>query len=162
MQELRQGLPDGAQALRLTIQLLVAAVLGAIIGIQRELIGKAAGLRTHMLVSVGAALFVISGAEYGMSSADLSRVIQGLATGIGFIGGGAILKLSEERQITGLTTAAGIWLTCAVGVAVGLGRWGSAVIGAVLSWIILAGIGKLEIVAEGSKAGTGNGKEKKK
>ena len=68
----------------------------------------------------------------------------GLATGLGFIGGGAILKLSEERRITGLTTAAGLWMTCAVGVAVGLGRFGSALIGVVLAWIILALLGRLE------------------
>jgi putative Mg2+ transporter-C (MgtC) family protein len=71
-------------------------------------------------------------------------VIQGLATGLGFIGGGAILKLSEERQITGLTTAAGIWMTAAVGVAAGLGRLGSAVVGTALAWIILSVLGKLE------------------
>ena len=69
---------------------------------------------------------------------------KGLATGLGFIGGGAILKLSDERRITGLTTAAGLWMTCAVGVAVGLGRFGSALIGVVLAWIILALLGRLE------------------
>ncbi|TLD41077.1 MAG: Mg(2+) transport ATPase protein C [Candidatus Jettenia ecosi] len=74
-----------------------------------------------MLVALGASLFVLISLEFGMSSSDLSRVIQGLATGIGFIGGGAILKLTKEREITGLTTAAGIWLTAAVGVAVGVG-----------------------------------------
>ena len=74
----------------------------------------------------------------------LIAVGTGLATGLGFIGGGAILKLSDERRITGLTTAAGLWMTCAVGVAVGLGRFGSALIGVVLAWIILALLGRLE------------------
>lgn len=87
--------------------------------------GKPAGLRTHMLVALGSALFVVASLEFGMSSSDLSRVIQGLATGIGFIEGGAIFKLNEEREITGLTTAAGIWLTAAVGVAVGDGALGN-------------------------------------
>jgi putative Mg2+ transporter-C (MgtC) family protein len=83
-----------------------------------------------------------------MSSSDLSRVIQGLTTGIGFIGGGAILKLSEHREVQGLTTAAGIWLTAAVGVAVGLGRWGSAALSVVLTWIILAILGQIEYRSE--------------
>ncbi len=87
----------------------------AVIGWERERIGKPAGLRTHMLMSLGSARFVLRAAEAGMAIADLSRVIQGLAAGIGFIGGGAILKLPDEHQIDGLTTAAGIWLTAAVG-----------------------------------------------
>lgn len=97
-----------------------------------------------MLVSVGAALFVLACLEAGMSPNELSRVIQGMATGIGFLGGGAILKLSAEREISGLTTAAGIWLTAGVGVTVGLGHWGLASIGALLTWLILAVLFKLE------------------
>jgi putative Mg2+ transporter-C (MgtC) family protein len=79
-----------------------------------------------------------------MDSADISRVVQGIATGIGFIGGGAILKLAAEQEIKGLTTAAGIWMTAAVGVAAGLGRWGSAAIGVLLTWIILSILYKFE------------------
>ena len=105
-----------------------------------------------MLVALGAALFVIASLESGMSSSDLSRVIQGLATGIGFIGGGAILKLTEEREITGLTTAAGIWLTAAVGVAAGLGRWGSAALSVILTWLILAIMGQIEYRSEKREA----------
>jgi putative Mg2+ transporter-C (MgtC) family protein len=97
-----------------------------------------------MLVALGAALFVIAPLEYGMSASDLSRVVQGLATGIGFLGAGAILKLVDDREITGLTTAAGIWLTAAIGVAVGLGRWGSAALGVALTWLILAVLGRVE------------------
>lgn len=143
MQEMMAGLPDGEQMARIVIRLVAAALFGAIVGIQREHAGKPAGVRTHMLVALGAALFVISGLEFGMDSADLSRVIQGLATGIGFIGGGAILKLAAEREVEGLTTAAGIWMTAAVGVAAGLGRWGSAGLGVVLTWIILSIIGEI-------------------
>lgn len=148
LKELIVGLPDTPQMVRGAIRLIAAALLGAVIGIQRERLGKPAGLRTHMLVALGSALFVVTSLEFGMSSSDLSRVIQGLATGIGFIGGGAILKLSEEREITGLTTAAGIWLTAAVGVAVGMGRWGTAALSVVLTWIILAVIGQIEYQRE--------------
>jgi putative Mg2+ transporter-C (MgtC) family protein len=143
MQELTDGLPDGAQMARVVIRMLAAALFGAIVGIQRERAGKPAGVRTHMLVALGAALFVISGQETGMDSADISRVVQGLATGIGFIGGGAILKLTAQREVEGLTTAAGIWMTAAVGVAAGLGRWGTAGLGVVLTWIILSIIGEI-------------------
>ena len=78
-----------------------------------------------------------------MSPSDLSRVIQGTAAGIGYIGAGAILKLTQEREITGLTTAAGIWMTAAVGAAVGLGRWDSAALGGILTWIILSFVGQI-------------------
>lgn len=126
------------------IRLLVAMLLGAIIGFQRERAGKPAGLRTHMLVAMGSALFVLGGSAAGMSMSDLSWVIQGLATGIGFIGAGAILKLREEREIEGLTTAAGIWMTAAAGVAAGLSRIGLAFLSVILTWIVLAMIGRIE------------------
>ncbi len=143
LEELTTGLPDAAQMARVIIRLIAAVLLGAVVGIQRERAGKSAGVRTHMLVAMGATLFVIACLEFGMSASDLSRVIQGLATGIGFIGGGAILKLTEEREVEGLTTAAGIWLTAGVGVAAGLGRWGSAALGVVLTLIILSIIGQI-------------------
>jgi putative Mg2+ transporter-C (MgtC) family protein len=149
--ELASGLPDAAQLARVSVRLLAAAVLGAVIGYEREAAGKAAGLRTHMLVSLGAALFVIGGLESGMDAEDLSRIIQGLATGIGFVGAGAILKLDEERKIRGLTTAAGIWLTAAVGVAAGLGRWGAAGVGVLLTWTILTGLVELERRAQAKR-----------
>lgn len=148
LKELTVGLPDTSEMARVAIRLIAAALLSAVIGIQRQRSGKAAGLRTHMLVALGSALFVVASLEFGMSSSDLSRVIQGLATGIGFIGGGAILKLSREREITGLTTAASIWLTAAVGVTVGMGRWGTAALSVVLTWIILAVIGQIEYRSE--------------
>lgn len=144
LDELANGLPDADALARIMVRLVLAALLGAVVGIQREKVGKPAGLRTHMLVSLGAALFVLAGIESGMAPNELSRVIQGLATGIGFLGGGAILKLSAEREISGLTTAAGIWLTAGVGVAVGLGHWGLAAIGALLTWLILAVLFRLE------------------
>jgi putative Mg2+ transporter-C (MgtC) family protein len=144
LEELAAGLPDARQFARIVIRLLMAMLLGGIVGFQREHTGKPAGLRTHMLVSLGAALFVISSAESGMTSADLSRVIQGLATGIGFLGGGAILKLSEEHKIRGLTSAAAIWMTAAIGVAVGLGRLWIAILSMLLTWFILAVVENIE------------------
>ena len=152
LNELASGLPDTSQLARVGVRLIAAALLGAVVGIQRERAGRAAGLRTHTLVSLGSALFVITGAEYGMTPSDLSRVIQGLAAGIGFIGGGAILKLTEEREITGLTTAASIWMTAAVGVAAGLGRWGSAMLGAILTLIVLSALVRLQSHDEGKQS----------
>lgn len=144
LEELTAGLPDESQMARILIRMTAAALLGAIVGIQRERMGKSAGIRTHMLVALGTTLFVIACLESGMSPSDLSRVIQGLAAGIGFIGAGAILKLRNEREITGLTTAAGIWMTAAIGVAVGLGRWGSAALGIILTWVILSIVAQLK------------------
>jgi putative Mg2+ transporter-C (MgtC) family protein len=152
LEELVAGLPDAAQVVRVLVRLVAAALFGAVIGLQRERAGKPAGLRTHMLVALGAALFVITAIESGISESDLARVIQGIATGIGFIGGGAILKLSEEREITGLTTAAGIWLTAAAGVAAGMGRWGAAALAVALTWIILAVLVRVEARIESRRA----------
>lgn len=153
LDELASGFPDLPQAVQVIARLVVAALLGAVIGLQREHIGKPAGLRTHMLVALAAALFVVSGVEYGMSASDLSRIIQGLAAGIGFIGAGAILKLPETRFVTGLTTAAGIWMTAAVGVAAGLGRWLSAGVSAALGWVILAILLRLSRKNQDDQAG---------
>ena len=90
-----------------------------------------------MLVSLGSAVLVLACSAVGMSMEGLSRVIQGIATGIGFVGAGSILKLSEERNIQGLTTAAGIWMTAAIGVAVGLGSLGVALLSTFFTLIIL-------------------------
>ncbi len=136
-QELTNGLPDGRQLATVLIRVVAAVLLGGIVGIEREKARKPAGLRTHILVSLGTAVVVLACAGSGMDMAGLSRVIQGIVTGIGFIGAGSILKLDEERDIRGLTTAAGLWLTAAVGVACGLGAIGVAIIGAVLALIIL-------------------------
>jgi putative Mg2+ transporter-C (MgtC) family protein len=144
VEELLAGLPDKNETIRVIIRLIAATVMGAAIGLQREQVGKPAGLRTHMLVSLGAAVFVIGCVQMGMDLDGLSRVIQGLATGIGFLGGGAILKLTSEKDIQGLTTAAGIWLTAALGVTVGLGGLGIACLGLVLAWIILAVLVRVE------------------
>jgi putative Mg2+ transporter-C (MgtC) family protein len=129
-------LPGVREVTQLLLRLGLAAGLGGLLGLQRELVGRAAGLRTHMLVALGSAFFVIIPMQAGMSIADLSRVLQGLTAGIGFLGAGTILK--RERQIEGLTTAASLWLTAAVGIAAGMGREMSAILGTGLAFIILA------------------------
>ncbi len=131
-------LGDVSDITRVCVRLLVALALGALLGYQRESAGSAAGLRTHMLVSMGSALFVLVPIQAGMQIEDLSRVIQGVIAGIGFLGAGAILKLQNEDQIKGLTTAAGIWLTSAIGIAAGLGMEMTAILSALLGWIVLA------------------------
>ena len=135
--ELSNGFPDRDRFVIVLIRVFAAVLLGAVVGIERERAGKPAGLRTHMLVSLGTAVVVIACTDAGMSFDGLSRVIQGIVTGIGFIGAGTILKLNEQREIQGLTTAAGLWMTAAIGVAVGLGILGVALIGTLVTVLIL-------------------------
>ena len=136
-QELTTGLPDRTRLAVLLIRVTAAVLLGGILGIEREKAGKPAGLRTHMIVCLGTAVVVLACTEVNMGLDGLSRVIQGIVTGIGFIGAGSILKLNEQREIQGLTTAAGLWITAAIGVAVGLGALGLAVIGTIVTLILL-------------------------
>jgi putative Mg2+ transporter-C (MgtC) family protein len=135
-------LPDAGHVTALAARLILAALLGGILGYEREQQGKAAGLRTHMLVALGAALFVLVPQQAGITDADLTRVLQGLVAGIGFLGAGAILK--DQGEIKGLTTAAGIWLTAAIGVAAGMGRQTTAVLSTFLALVILAAIPRVE------------------
>lgn len=143
-EELAAGFPEAEAMARITTRLIVAMIFGAVIGIQRERAGKPAGLRTHMLVALGAAVFIIASGEFGMNPDSISRVIQGLVTGIGFLGAGAILKLYDKRAVEGLTTAAGIWMTAALGVAVGLGRFGLALVATLLAWMTLSLVRQME------------------
>jgi putative Mg2+ transporter-C (MgtC) family protein len=122
---------------RVVLRLLIAALLGGLLGFQREQHGKEAGVRTHMLVALGSALFVLVPLQAGSGPEDISRVIQGVVAGVGFLCAGTILKVSED-QVRGLTTAAGIWLTAAIGIAVGLGRETTAVLSTFLALGILA------------------------
>jgi putative Mg2+ transporter-C (MgtC) family protein len=137
-------LPSPGQALRVLVRMILAVALGGVLGLQRTRSGKSAGLRTHMLVALGAALYALVPQEAGMKLADMSRVIQGIVTGIGFIGAGAILKQSEAHQIHGLTTAAGLWLTAALGMAAGMGREVTAILGTALAFVILSFFQDLE------------------
>ena len=126
------------------VRLLFAAALGGVLGYQREKVGKPAGMRTYMLVTVGAALFVIVPQLEGFGDDAMSRVLQGLITGIGFLGGGAIIKLTDKEEIKGLTTAAGIWLAAAIGIAVGFGRLGTAMLATVIAYLILSVVFRFE------------------
>jgi putative Mg2+ transporter-C (MgtC) family protein len=130
--------PDAREMTRITVRLVVAATLAGLLGYERRRRGKAAGLRTHILVALGAAVFTIAMLEAGGDSADVSRVIQGVAAGIGFVGAGAILKATDRGEIRGLTTAAGIWMTAGIGVAVGAGRFWLPVLATVLALVALA------------------------
>ena len=128
---------DAAGATRVVVRLTMAAILGAVIGYDRESQGKAAGLRTHMLVALGASLLVVAPLEHGADAAAVSRIIQGIVAGIGFLGAGAIVKGQSAEQVHGLTTAASIWMTAAVGVTAGLGREVTATLATVLGLLIL-------------------------
>jgi putative Mg2+ transporter-C (MgtC) family protein len=144
MDELSRSLPDLTHLMRILGRLTVALIIGAGIGLQRQVAHKAAGLRTHMLVALGTALLLVSASDAGLASADVSRIVQGIITGIGFLGGGAILKLTDQQEIRGLTTAAGIWLTAAASAAAGLGQTVAALIGLVFALIVLVVMGRLD------------------
>ena len=108
----------------MTLRLLLATALGAIIGFQRERAKKAAGLRTHILISTGAALFTVASIYgFGDDGVDVSRVAAGVVAGIGFIGAGVIFRGPRGEMVSGLTTAATIWTTAAIGLAVGAGMY---------------------------------------
>ncbi len=129
------------QVALVAFRLFLAGFLAALPGLQRERKGTAAGLRTHMLVAIGAASFVMAAREAGASAGDTTRVIQGLATGIGFVGAGAILKSRNDHEVRGLTTAASVWLTAAIGTAVGMGRVWLPILATVLAILILSVLG---------------------
>jgi len=116
------------------LRLLLAAALGAIIGYQRERAGKPAGLRTHTLICIGAALFTIA-SLYGFGGADPARIAAGIVTGIGFLGAGAIIRTREH--IVGLTTAASIWAIAAIGLTAGAGLYLISVVTTAVIMIIL-------------------------
>jgi putative Mg2+ transporter-C (MgtC) family protein len=130
--------PDLATMTFITVRLAIAAALGGVLGYERERKARSAGVRTHMLVAVGAALFVIGPLQIGMEIGDLSRVLQGIVQGIGFLGAGAIIVRSSRHQVEGLTTAANIWATAGIGVLAGLGLEATAILSTVMVLIILA------------------------
>lgn len=118
------------------IDVLMAALFSMIIGLDRERRNSAAGLRTHMLVGVGACLFTVM-SMYGFGAdGDRSRVASNIVTGVGFLGAGTIIR--RESNVHNLTTAASIWMTAAVGMAVGVRAWILALMVTLLGWVILA------------------------
>ena len=150
MNEVFFGVQDPAHIWRVILRLGIACILGGLIGFEREAEHKRAGLRTHMLVALGSALFTLIAAEL---KTDSSRIIQGIAAGIGFLGAGCIFKLTEQHEVKGLTTAAGVWVTAAVGIAVGLERYILAAGSTVLIWIVLHLLGRLESRRDRGDAG---------
>jgi len=153
-EELFGHLPSASELVRVLVRLIAAMAVGALIGYQREQMGKAAGLRTHILLSMGTALLVVAALEYGMEGLAVSHVIEGLVTGMGFLGAGAIMKIQQEQEIRGLTTAAGIWMTAAAGITIGLGQIVVGLIAGALAWLVLEILGRIDPVR---KAGPPHG-----
>lgn len=131
-------IPDVSTVTLVSMRLTLAALLGGILGYDREVKSRTAGIRTHMLVAVGAALFVMGPMQAGMPMPDMSRVLQGIVQGIGFLGAGAIIVRKSKLTVEGLTTAAGIWVTAGIGVLVGLGLAATAALSTLVVFVILA------------------------
>lgn len=131
----------------IVLRVVVAAIVGGLIGLNRDLHGKPTGVRTLGLVGLGSALVVIAvgGSD---DNAAASRVIQGIVTGIGFLGGGVIIRRMEKGQVHGLTTAASVWLTAALGAACGVGAWRVIVVGVPATFLVLLFGGRLEKLSE--------------
>jgi putative Mg2+ transporter-C (MgtC) family protein len=134
-----QGQPPLTEIL---LRLGVATLIGAALGLNREIRGKPAGLRTHALVALGTALVTLTGISLAghdgeFDSNSVSRVIQGVVAGIGFLGGGTILKADSGEHISGLTTAASLWLVACLGIACGVGLWSMALVALGLGLIVL-------------------------
>lgn len=129
---------DMADFVQITLRLSLAAIFGALLGIERETKGKAAGVRTHMLVAVSCALFVLIPQMSGTTNAEMTPVIQGVIAGVGFLGAGTIIKGRDDESVRGLTTAAGIFMTAAIGIAAGLGREATALLSTLLALLIFS------------------------
>lgn len=131
-------------------RLLVATLLGALVGFERERSGKVAGLRTHALVSLGAALLTVTSVELFFTFPSVNgvpgfdyRIISNIVVGIGFIGAGTILR-RDDNKIEGTTTAASLWVVAAIGIASGFGFYQQAIVTTVITYIVLAGLWLLE------------------
>jgi putative Mg2+ transporter-C (MgtC) family protein len=124
------------------LSMVIAVVLGALIGIEREVHGKPAGLRTNALICMGAAAFMVIAQRIGLAPDAISRMTAGIVTGVGFIGGGAVLR--DRTNISGVTTAATIWVVTSIGIACGMRLYDMAVSITVLSLIVLAILGPLD------------------
>lgn len=143
---------------RLTLLVLWSMALGGLLGFERERLAKASGVRTHMLVAASSTIVVFVSAEVAGVNGDMSRGIHGVITGIGFLGAGAIIQ-SKKGVVTGLTTAATIFHTAAIGVAVAVGYGLAATVGTILAVLVLYGIGKISYRYSQNRIDDGNGEE---
>ena len=138
------------ESLSVVFRLVLSVLVGGLIGWNRQITGKPAGLRTHMLVSLGAALIVLIPLQTSVDRSPdaVSRAIQGVATGVGFLGAGEILHQSvpgrNKPQVKGLTSAAALWTTAALGMVTGCGLWATSITGTLLVLLILTVVKKLE------------------
>ncbi|HEX5659272.1 MAG TPA: MgtC/SapB family protein [Polyangiales bacterium] len=135
-----------SELVRALVRLSASLILGGAIGWERELRGRSAGLRTHMLVAVGSTSFMDLAMQLTTPNGerDPTRVIQGVATGVGFLGAGVILKMKDQQRVRGLTTAASIWATAALGVVVGAGGLVFATVLALLALVVLSLLRRVE------------------
>jgi len=134
---------------QILLRMLVATVIGTALGLNREIHGKPAGMRTHALVSLGAALITIISLELTTRDGQIDggavlRTIQGLMAGIGFLGGGVILRDDSHQSVHGLTTAASVWVVASLGIACGAGQWLTALTALTLTLIVLIFLGRIE------------------
>ncbi|MBX3062633.1 MAG: MgtC/SapB family protein [Anaerolineae bacterium] len=141
------------QQLVISINLLLATLLSAVIGLDREQSHHPAGLRTHMLIGLGSALFTTL-SLFAFPSDDNSRIASNIVVGVGFLGAGAIIR-SGERQVVGMTTAAGIWVVAAIGMACGSGNYLLAIVTTFFAWLILSVLGRIKDSATAKEAKNG-------
>jgi putative Mg2+ transporter-C (MgtC) family protein len=126
------------------LRLALAVVLGGIIGAERQVAGQSAGLRTHVLVALGAAVFVLGGIT-GTDDPNVTRVVQGVAAGVGFIGAGAILRTNTGDKVRGVTTAGSIWVAAAMGTSAGLGEYALASASGLITVVVLLALRPLSV-----------------
>jgi putative Mg2+ transporter-C (MgtC) family protein len=131
------------------LRLIVATLIGTVLGLNREIHGKPAGMRTHALVALGAALITLISLELvttgkQVDSAAVLRTIQGVMAGIGFLGGGVILRDDSHQSVHGLTTAASVWVVASLGIACGAGQWLTALMALALTLTVLIFLGRIE------------------
>ncbi len=139
------------QPLDLLIRFMLAAALGGAIGLERELRRKPAGLRTNMLITLGAAVFTAMSLEIAGGGGTPDRIAAGVVTGVGFLGAGAIMR--SGRDVHGMTTAATIWVNAAIGMAAGAGVFGLAVLAGVVTLLVLIVVAPIEAFFERRAAG---------
>jgi len=123
-------------------RILAATLIGAVLGLNRELRDKPAGIKTHALVALGSALLTVTGISFAydgnhMDGSAVTRVVQGIITGIGFLGGGVIMRQESAKNISGLTTAATVWIAACLGITCGAGQWITALVAMLATLLVL-------------------------